>query len=289
MNVVRILLAVGLFAPAVDATAVSGARRRTAVVAQRVPRTSARTPSPPATSQAQRSGTENELPCTGQSPPRGCRRPTESQSSVLPSPPPGSPTANPALTAAQIVAGVQDFYNRTNDFEADFEQVSRNRLSGQEQRRSGHVRFRKPGRMRWDYTVPSGDVIVSDGTTLWAYEAAARQAVQSNLQQSQLPSALSFLTGTGRLADDFTFRLLDARRYQWNGYVLELRPIVPNPSFERLVFYIEPAHYQVVKTVVIDAQGNTNSIVFRNPRVNMNHPLEVFQWTPPPGTQIVRP
>lgn len=204
---------------------------------------------------------------------------------ATPPPTPGTP-----LTAEQVVAQVQAFYDRTTDFEAEFIQVSRNRLTGTEQRRTGHVRFLKPGRMRWDYATPPDDVIVSDGTTLWAYEAAAHQAIQSNMQTSQLPSALSFLTGTGRLATDFTFRLLDAARYRYpNGHVLELRPITPNANFERILFYVEPTHFQVARTVVIDAQGNQNRFDFANPRVNLNPPQSTFVWTPPPGTQVVRP
>jgi outer membrane lipoprotein carrier protein len=199
--------------------------------------------------------------------------------------PPSAPNS-----ANQVVARLQEFYNRTTDFEADFTQQSHNRLSGQNQQRVGHVRFQRPGRMRWDYQNPSGDVIVSDGTTLWAYEAAARQAVQSSLAQSQLPSALSFLTGTGQLSNDFTFRMLDARQMRYpQGFVLEARPIQPNPSFERVVFYVDAASYQVVRTVLFDAEGNSNSFVFANPRVNTNPALALFQWTPPRGTQIVRP
>jgi outer membrane lipoprotein carrier protein len=201
-----------------------------------------------------------------------------------------APAQNGRPNAQQVVANIQAFYDQTNDFEADFTQVSRSRLSGTEQRQSGHVRFLKPGRMRWDYAAPQGNLVVSDGSTLWAYEAAAHQAVQTNLQQSQLPSALSFLTGTGRLANDFTFRLLDDQAGQYpGGYILELRPITANPSFERIVFYVEGQHFQVARTVVIDAQGNTNRFDFLNPRVNTHPAQTVFQWSPPAGTQVVRP
>ncbi len=209
------------------------------------------------------------------------------------SPAPAAPAptaANGRPTAQQVVANVQAFYDQTHDFESDFTQVSRSRLSGTEQRQSGHVRFLKPGRMRFDYAAPQGNLVVSDGSTLWLYEAAAHQAVQTNLQQSQLPSALSFLTGTGRLANDFTFRLLDERAAAYpGGYVLELRPITANPSFERIVFYVEGQHFQVARTVVIDAQGNTNRFDFVSPRINVHPAQNVFQWTPPQGTQIVHP
>jgi len=216
-------------------------------------------------------------------------RPTTPANPTVTTPVQGT-TPGTALTAAQVVANMQAFYARTTDFEAEFVNVSRNRLAGSEQRRTGRVRFQKPGRMRWDYTDPTGDVIVSDGATLWAYQAAERLAVQSNLQQSQLPSALSFLMGTGDLARDFSSRMLDARQAQYpNGYVLELRPITPNPSFERIIFYIEPTNFQVARVVILDAQGNSNRFDFLSPRVNLNHARTIFQWTPPQGTQVNQP
>jgi len=203
---------------------------------------------------------------------------------------PGPATPDRSLSAEQVTAQVQGFYDRTNDFESDFTQVSRNHLNNTNTTRRGHVRFKKPGRMRWDYSDPQGDVIVSNGSTLWAYEAAEHQAIQSNLQDSQLPSALSFLTGSGRLTNDFTVRLLDPTAYQYtSGYVLELTPITANPSISRLVFYVEPTNFQVARTVVLDAQGNRNRFDFRSPQVNNNPAQSVFEWSPPSGTQIVRP
>lgn len=202
-------------------------------------------------------------------------------------PPPASP--NGALTADEVARRIQDFYDRTTSFQANFTQASRNRLYGDE-RRTGRVIFRKPGRMRWNYDAPSGDLIVSNGTTLWAYQAEERQAVQQALTQSQMPTALAFLTGVGRLTDSFTFRLLDANQFQYpNGYVLELRPTTPQPSYERIVFYVDRATFQVARTAVIDAQGNTNRFDFNAPQVNLTFPDTVFNWTPPAGTSIVRP
>lgn len=215
--------------------------------------------------------------------------PSSSTPSAAPSPPGNPPAQNPTDPALAVAQQIQAFYDRTRDFQADFVQVSRNRLYGEE-RRTGQVIFRKPGRMRWNYGAPSGDVIVSDGRTLWAYQADERQAVQQQLNQSQLPTAITFLAGTGRLTDSFTFRLLDANRFRFpSGYVLELRPTTPQPSYERIVFYVDRASYQVVRTAVIDAQGNQNRFDFTNPRVNTDVPESTFRWSPPAGTSIVRP
>jgi outer membrane lipoprotein carrier protein len=220
------------------------------------------------------------------------QRPAPTPQPPTPQPPtpavvPASP--NGALTADQVAQRIQEFYDRTSDFQADFTQVSVNRLYGQEQR-SGHVIFRKPGRMRWNYSAPHNDVIVSNGTTLTAYQAEERQAIQQTLTQSQMPTALAFLTGVGRLTDAFTFRLLDATQFQYpNGYVLELRPTTPQPTYERVVFYVDRATFQVARTVVIDAQGNRNQFTFLRPQVNLNVLESTFNWSPPAGTSVVTP
>ncbi|MEZ4390031.1 MAG: outer membrane lipoprotein carrier protein LolA [Polyangiales bacterium] len=224
-----------------------------------------------------------------QQPRRAAPPPAATATPAATASPANAPGQNPADPARNIAQQIQAFYDRTTDFQADFVQVSRNRLYGEE-RRTGQVVFRKPGRMRWNYNAPSGDVIVSDGRTLWAYQADERQAVQQQLGQSQLPTAITFLAGTGRLTDSFTFRLLDANQFRFpSGYVLELRPTTPQPSYERIIFYVDRTSYQVVRTAVIDAQGNQNRFDFSNPRVNTNVPEATFRWTPPAGTSIVRP
>jgi len=217
------------------------------------------------------------------------RPPVRPQVPAVAAPPVAPPVApDGPLTAQQIVQRIQEFYDRTTNFQADFTQVSRSRLIGEEQR-AGRVIFRRPGRMRWNYT-SNGDVIVSNGTTLLAYQAEDRQAIRQSLTQSQMPTALAFLTGTGRLADSFTFRLLDANQYQYpTGFVLEARPTTPQPTYERIVFYVDRATFQVSRTALIDAQGNTNRIDFRNPQVNLEVPDSTFNWSPPAGTSIVTP
>lgn len=192
------------------------------------------------------------------------------------------------LSAAQIVTRMQEFYNRTQDFDAHFQQVNRNRLNGTQRTTEGRVRFRRPGRMRWDYTTPAGDLIVSDGRQLWTYEAEGRQAINVSMQNSQIPSALSFLMGTGDLARDFTFRVIPEPRYT-TGYVLEGRPVTPTASYDRILFYVDRTSFQVTKTVVLDAQGNTNSFVFTGVQVNLSPAESLFQWSPPAGVSVVRP
>lgn len=193
-------------------------------------------------------------------------------------------------TAAQVVARMQQFYNTTSDYQADFFQTYFNRLFDSYQRSRGKVYFKKPGRMRWEYAAPERKLFVSDGQTLWAFEPAANQAFTQSLSSSQLPTALSFLTGQGDLANEFHFRLIPAQTYSFrDGYVVELRPKAPTPQYERLVFFVSGQSYQVLRTLVIDQAGNRNKMEFSNTRLNAGVPDARFRFSPPAGTRIIRP
>lgn len=203
---------------------------------------------------------------------------------------PSKQSGTARLTADQIAAQIQAFYDRTRDVEADFAQTYVNKLYNKTERSRGRVFFRKPGQMRWEYAQPSGNLIVSDGETMWVYEAEARQAYRRRVSESELPTALSFLTGTGRLATDFTFRLLDSRRQGFpDGIVLELRPRRATPHYDRLLFYVDPSTFQVRRTLIIDPQGNRNRFDFLRMRYNRGIPATRFRWNPPRGTRIITP
>lgn len=207
------------------------------------------------------------------------------------------PPTRQRITADFVAGRVQAFYDQTRDVQAGFYQTYFNKLYNRYDRSEGRVTFKKPGKMRWDYAQPNGKVIISDGERIQVYEPGdpgqPGQVIDQQMNQSQLPAALSFLMGTARLADDFTFRLLDARQQGFaQGHVLELRPKTPQPTYDRIVFYVDstPARAGVVhRVLIIDAAGNRNRFDFSNLQFNRNVPDTTFRWSPPAGTRRVQP
>jgi len=198
--------------------------------------------------------------------------------------------AVPNLTADQVVSRVQSFYDSTADYDADFTQTYFHRLFQKTQRSYGHVYIKKPGKMRWEYSRPERKLFVSDAGTLWVYEPEAQQAFRQSLANSQLPTAISFLAGGGNLGRDFRSRLLPAQAQGFSqGYVLELRPRQPSPAFDRLLFFVDPQTFMVVRTLVVDAPGNRNRMDFSNVHLNPGIPDARFVFTPPSGTRIIDP
>jgi len=202
----------------------------------------------------------------------------------------GAPEPSDARTVA---ARVQSFYDQTRDVSADFYQTYVNQLYKRTDRSHGKVTFKKPGMMRWDYAQPNGKVIVSDGKRLVMYEPGEDgdkgQYAEQQVSGAQLPQALSFLMGTGRLEEGFTFRLLDAAREGYpNGDVLELQPKQPTPHYARILFYVErdPRLRGLVRRIlIIDEAGNRNRFDFSALKFNASVSEEPFRWSPPVGSR----
>ncbi len=205
-------------------------------------------------------------------------------------------TAQPAASAlpaekAQAVLGkVQAFYDKTTSFSAEFSQEFFVKSHNVKKQSKGKVTFAKPGKMHWDYTEPKDNKVVSDGAILKVYEAANKQMFEQNVDKSQYPAALSFLIGGGKLGDVFTFDLYDGAQMNFpGGQVLVGTPKTPTPAYQKVLFYVDSQTSQVRRVLIVDGQGNRNRFDFENPKVNDTIPPTHFQFTPPAGTQVIRP
>jgi outer membrane lipoprotein carrier protein len=201
-----------------------------------------------------------------------------------PSPPPAA--ARPEL--ATIVERVQKRYDGTQDYRAHFDQVQLNAAFGRTTRSSGEVLFKKPGRMRWDYDKPEKKTFVSNGQVLWLYEPEDQQAFRQDLKSSQLPAALAFLMGKGKLTDEFEVTFADDAPYGRPGdYRLSLKPRQPQGRYKSIYFLVDPQTFHIRETVLIDAQGNVNDVSFGEPKINTKLADATFKWSPPAGVKVV--
>ena len=188
------------------------------------------------------------------------------------------------MTASDVTAQVQKAYVSINAYDADFEQQYDMKAFGQKKTSKGHVLFVKPGKMRWDYTEPKDNVVVSDGTTLYSYVAADKQARKMMVKDSQMPTALSFLTGKGDLTKDFNVTLMDSKQLKFDGgYVLKATPKVATNLYNFVLFYVDGTTYHVRRVLIVDAQDNRNRFDFSKPVVNGKIDDGKFKWSPPAG------
>lgn len=195
------------------------------------------------------------------------------------------------VTAASVTEGIQAFYKSTSDYQASFEQIFTDTAAGDSTTKGGRVFFKKPGMMRWDYLDRSGaktvleKVLVSDGKAFTIYEPAVNQYFRKCLKDSTLPTALSFLVGEGELQQDFTPKLLKAKRA--GTYEVEMTPKRSSGQYKKIVFIVDAVTFAVQETVIFDPYGNTNRLVFSKPLVNKKLPASGFDFPPPQGARPV--
>ena len=197
--------------------------------------------------------------------------------------------AKPArLELPAVVARVQSRYDQAKDFQARFTQKYSRSVVGRVSVSAGQVHFKKPGRMRWDYDKPEARMFLSNGQLLWLYEPEEKQAFKQDLKTSQLPAALAFLMGKGRIADEFEVAWsIDTRFGRPGDYGLSLRPKQPQSTYKSIVFVVDASDFSVRESVLVDQQGNANHFVFSELKINAKVSDEVFRWSPPAGVRVI--
>jgi len=195
-------------------------------------------------------------------------------------------TAPTSDAAAQLLEKVQSFYAQASDFQADFKQTYTYHIYGRKKVSTGRVFFKKPSKMRWDYEAPIKRVFVADGATLWVYEPEEAQVFKRNLNSAQLPVALRFMKGEGKLSEDFMIIKISSGPTARHS-VLHLKPRVPSPDFTSLQLTIDRTHGAVSSSMLTDPTKNTNRIDFVDVKVNQSLPDAGFSFTPPEGVRVI--
>ncbi len=203
--------------------------------------------------------------------------------------PSASVAAAPArLDLATVIERMQKRYDQAKDFRAHFSQKYSRAVMGRMTVSTGEVAFKKPGRMRWDYSTPEARMFLSTGQFLWLYEPEEHQAFKQDLKTSQLPAALAFLMGKGKITDEFDVSFSgDARYGSAADYRLQLVPQKPQSTYKTILFVVDGKEFTVRESVLVDQQGNVNHFTFSDLKINDKVPDALFKWTPPAGVRVI--
>jgi len=194
-----------------------------------------------------------------------------------------------AQSLDDVIKGLEGAYGRINDLKAEFNQNAFNKSLNQTIPATGVVYLKKGGKLRWEYTQPTAQEIVSDGKTLWVYTPTLNQVNVAPAPEALAGPAGSFLVGLGKLREHFGVRFLNpvAPRDAEGNVVLDLAPKQPLPTLSRLILSIDPQSWQVRKAVVYDQFENTVTMRFTKMALNTNLPDSLFTFTPPKGVATV--
>jgi len=183
-----------------------------------------------------------------------------------------------------LVDRVQAFYEKTDDFTADFRQDYTYKAFKRTQTSSGKVTYKRPALMRWEYEKPSPRTFVLAGERVLALDPEAKLLTVAAIATSKLSASVTFLWGQGKLAEEFSIAQTPCAKCA--GTVLELTPLHPDGRFKKVLLEVDPKTAQVIKSTVVDPDGSENAVAFTNLKTNVGITADKFKIYPPPGTQI---
>jgi outer membrane lipoprotein carrier protein len=191
-----------------------------------------------------------------------------------------------AASVGQIVKKLQARYDSTAGFHANFTQQVESATLGQKIESRGTVVFKKPGRMRWEFTEPK-QTLVSDGKFFWFYQPAEKQVIKTPFQNaftSNTPA--SFLLGVGQLQKDFTVALTSETA---DAYQLRLTPKQDPEAIGTLDLTVNTKTFDIQQAVVTDPLGNVTRLQLTN--IDRAAPIkdETFRFTAPSGVDVIEP
>jgi outer membrane lipoprotein carrier protein len=194
-----------------------------------------------------------------------------------------------AQSLDEAIKGLESAYGRMTDLRAEFSQSSYNKSLNQTIAAQGVVSLKRGGKLRWEYSEPTKQEIVSDGKTLWVYTPSLNQVNTGPAPEALAGPAGSFLAGLGKVREHFTVRFLNpAQPRDAEGNVaLDLTPKQSLPTLSRLILSVDPKTWEVRKAVVYDKFENTVSMRFTKLQMNAGLPDKLFTFVAPPSAAVV--
>ena len=201
----------------------------------------------------------------------------------------GTPSAVLAQTLEDVVRDLEASYSRMTDLRAEFTQTAFNKSLNQTIPAQGTVYLKKGGKLRWEYTEPTPQEIVSDGRKLWVYTPVLNQVNVGDAPEALAGPAGSFLAGLGRLRASFDVRFLNPAQPKDGGgnLVLDLTPKQPLPTLVRLILAVDAKTWEVRTAVVYDQFENTVTMRFAKVAINSSLPDGLFTFVAPKGVATV--
>jgi len=192
------------------------------------------------------------------------------------------PAAGTAWAEARDIQRVERYVERLSTLRAEFRQEILDAAGAVREQADGTLLLEKPGRFRWEYRHPSEQLLVSDGKTVWLYDADLEQVTVRSLGDSLSTTPAMLLSGRGGV--DESFIASDGGQADGLDWV-ELAPRLEETDFRRIRLGFRGS--ELARMDLVDRLGQTTRIDFvaveRNPRL----PADSFTFVPPPGVDVV--
>ncbi len=196
---------------------------------------------------------------------------------------------------AEVARKVMSTFEELETYTARFQIVTKEGRSTKKM--SGKVYFSRPGKIRFDFTSPARDFIVSDGRILWIYMSRLRAVGKQDLRLDTKDEngRRIFLknpgTGLKRLFRKYHYRfdtVEQPREVEGRSYfVMDLEQREKIGGYEKIKLFVDSDSYLVRRAVATDSFGRETTITFTDLKVNQPIEGKLFQYKPDDSVRVV--
>jgi outer membrane lipoprotein carrier protein len=189
----------------------------------------------------------------------------------------------PAPSAHELAQRVDRHYNQLHSLKAGFTESYEG--LGMRRTESGTLLLLKPGRMRWDYTSPTGKLFLLDGKYAWFYTRGDPQVQRLAAKElDDLRSPLRFLLGHTELEKEMTALALAPA--STGLFTLSGAPKGQEKRVSRLALTVT-GEGTIVGIEIEEADGAITRFSLTGEVPNADLPASQFRFTPPQGVPVV--
>ncbi len=200
-------------------------------------------------------------------------------------------------TPEQAAAKLQSRYDAIKTLSFNFVQNTRGQLTGRPKTGRGQAYFVKEqtlGKMRWNYSDPDRQVLVSDGKSFSMYFESLQQMIVTPATALQKDLTYSFFTGTGNLLKDFTISEADHQTdtEEKHSTIIKLTPKIHKTQVASIHLWITEDSL-IRRMEILDLFDTLTVLNFSDLLVDTLDPenkammTQLFSFTPPEGTEII--
>lgn len=160
--------------------------------------------------------------------------------------------------------------------------------------KKGKTFFKKPGKIKVEYSGESGRVYVSNGKKLWVYDAGDTQVNVYEVNAETIPEeALTFLGGLGNLRAQFKVSAVskEEKTHLDIGENLDWLLLIPKnekSKLDELILGFDKKTHLVNEAFLRNESGNTSHYFFKNVKVNNALADEEFEFKAGKGVKEIK-
>ncbi len=186
----------------------------------------------------------------------------------------------PFLAFAQAETTLMDYLSQIHSMKANFTQSIRDARGRTLDHSTGNMALQRPGQFRWATQQPQQQLVIANQAIVWIYDEDLAQATKQKQQNdNRLSPALLLSTSDKHLLDNFTITKTP------DDHFLLTPKKSSDALFTRLILVFKQRQLQSMK--MEDKLGQITLIYFSQIQLNPTLPATLFQFTPPPGVDVV--